>query len=60
MTASSEAPSKAETDLVLRSCPICEASCGLRIQVDKEAKSIERIEGDPDDFRSRGYLCPKA
>jgi anaerobic selenocysteine-containing dehydrogenase len=60
MTASSEAPSKAKTELVLRSCPICEASCGLRIYVDKEAKSIERIEGDPDDFRSRGYLCPKA
>ena len=60
MTASSEAPSKVENELVLRSCPICEASCGLRIYVDKEAKSIERIEGDPDDFRSRGYLCPKA
>ena len=55
MTASSEAPSKVENELVLRSCPICEASCGLRIYVDKEAKSIERIEGDPDDFRSRGY-----
>jgi anaerobic selenocysteine-containing dehydrogenase len=45
---------------IRRSCPICEASCGLRIHVDPTGKAIERIEGDPDDFRSRGYLCPKA
>jgi len=51
---------QANLELVKRSCPICEASCGLRVHIDRSAGSIERIEGDPDDFRSRGYLCPKA
>ena len=43
-----------------RSCPICEAQCGLRLHVDREDRKVERIEGDPDDPRSRGFLCPKA
>ncbi|HPG24710.1 MAG: molybdopterin-dependent oxidoreductase [Spirochaetaceae bacterium] len=47
-------------EVVRRSCPICEACCGLRVHVDREARRIERIEGDPEDWRSRGYLCPKA
>jgi anaerobic selenocysteine-containing dehydrogenase len=51
---------KTDLEIVRRSCPICEACCGLRVHVDRESKTIERIEGDPDDFRSRGYLCPKA
>lgn len=49
-----------ESGIVRRSCPICEACCGLRVHVDREAGEIGRIEGDPDDHRSRGYLCPKA
>ena len=48
------------TEVVYRSCPTCEASCGLRCEIDREAKRVLRIEGDPDDPRSRGYLCPKA
>jgi len=47
-------------EIVRRSCPTCEACCGLRIHVDRAKQAIVRIEGDPDDFRSRGYLCPKA
>ncbi len=43
-----------------RSCPICEAQCGLRVLADRDARRVERIEGDPDDPRSRGHLCPKA
>ena len=43
-----------------RSCPICEASCGLRVEVDRAARRVLRIGGDPQDPRSRGYLCPKA
>src|SRR5262249_38656305 len=43
-----------------RSCPICEAQCGLRLHVDRVNRKVERIEGDPDDPRSRGFLCPKA
>ena len=48
------------TEIVHRSCPTCEASCGLRCEIDREARVVIRIEGDPDDPRSRGYLCPKA
>jgi anaerobic selenocysteine-containing dehydrogenase len=47
-------------EIVRRSCPTCEACCGLRVHVDREAQRVVRIEGDPDDFRSRGFLCPKA
>lgn len=48
------------TQIVHRSCPTCEASCGLRVEIDPVAQSVLRIEGDPEDERSRGYLCPKA
>jgi anaerobic selenocysteine-containing dehydrogenase len=45
---------------VHRSCPICEASCGLILDVDREARRVRKVQGDPDDPRSRGYVCPKA
>lgn len=45
---------------VKRSCTICEASCGLRIQIDRSRRKIQRVEGDPDDVRSRGFVCPKS
>ena len=48
------------TRIVHRSCPTCEASCGLRVEIDPEARRVLRIEGDPEDARSQGYLCPKA
>ena len=50
----------ASTEWVHRSCPICEAQCGLRLQVNRSERRVERIEGDPEDPRSRGFLCPKA
>lgn len=45
---------------VHRSCPICEASCGLRLEIDPRARRVLSVRGDEDDPRSRGYLCPKA
>ncbi len=48
------------TEIVYRSCPTCEASCGLKCEIDRQSKQVIRIEGDDDDPRSRGYLCPKA
>ena len=48
------------SETVYRSCPICEASCGLTLEVDRAAKKILSIRGDDDDPRSRGYVCPKA
>lgn len=42
----------------LRACNLCEAICGLKIQVfDGE---IVSIKGDPNDPLSRGHICPKA
>ncbi len=40
-----------------RTCPLCEATCGLRLLTRGDA--VLEIRGDPDDPLSRGYLCPK-
>jgi anaerobic selenocysteine-containing dehydrogenase len=40
-----------------RSCPLCEASCGLAITSDGDR--VTAIAGDEEDPFSRGYLCPK-
>ncbi|MEZ4366765.1 MAG: molybdopterin-dependent oxidoreductase [Kofleriaceae bacterium] len=39
-------------------CPLCEATCGLAVDVDGDR--VASIRGDADDPFSRGYLCPKA
>ncbi|MEZ4363927.1 MAG: molybdopterin-dependent oxidoreductase [Kofleriaceae bacterium] len=41
-----------------RSCPLCEATCGVTITT--EADRVTSITGDAQDPFSRGYLCPKA
>jgi len=46
------------TRLHHRTCNLCEAMCGLRIEV--EGERIRSIRGDPDDPFSKGFLCPKA
>ena len=43
---------------VHRQCTLCEAHCGIRVEVD--GRTVGRITGDPDDPLSQGYLCPKA
>lgn len=48
------------TEIVRRSCPTCEASCGLVLEVDRAAGKVRSIKGDPDDPRSRGYVCAKS
>ena len=40
-----------------RTCPLCEAGCGLEITVDEGR--VTRIRGDRDDVFSKGFLCPK-
>ena len=40
-----------------RTCPLCEATCGLEITV-KDGK-VGRIRGDMDDVFSKGFICPK-
>ncbi|HET7051739.1 MAG TPA: molybdopterin oxidoreductase family protein [Solirubrobacteraceae bacterium] len=43
---------------VYRQCTLCEAHCGIKVEV--EGGRVLRISGDPDDVMSRGYICPKA
>jgi len=47
-------------EVVHRSCPLCEAHCGISVEVDRAAQRVVTIRGDDDDPRSGGYLCPKA
>jgi len=47
--------------VVQRQCPLCEAHCGIRVAViDLPTPTVQRIDGDPDDVLSHGYICPKA
>jgi anaerobic selenocysteine-containing dehydrogenase len=41
----------------LGTCTLCEAACG--IVVDVEDGRVAGVRGDPDDPMSRGYVCPK-
>ncbi len=41
-----------------RSCTLCEATCGVAIEVDGDR--ILSIRGDDADPFSKGYICPKA
>ncbi|WP_409260815.1 molybdopterin-dependent oxidoreductase [Pseudomonas putida] len=46
-----------------RACHLCEAICGLNIEVshDHDGRAlISSIKGDPEDPFSRGHVCPKA
>src|SRR5512139_3405777 len=45
------------TEVHVRTCPLCEAMCGLRVFV--EGGRVARIRANDDDVWSRGYLCPK-
>ena len=47
-------------ETLYRSCPTCEASCGLVLEVDRDARQVLSIKGDPEDERSQGYVCAKS
>jgi anaerobic selenocysteine-containing dehydrogenase len=40
-----------------RTCPLCEATCGLEITITNGKAT--RIRGDRDDVFSKGFICPK-
>ncbi len=40
-----------------RTCPLCEATCGLAIELEDDR--VTRIRGDDRDVLSRGFICPK-
>ena len=43
---------------VLRTCPLCEAVCGLQITLDESDRVVE-VRGDREDPFSKGFICPK-
>jgi anaerobic selenocysteine-containing dehydrogenase len=46
-----------ETRTAFRTCPLCEAGCGLEITLQDDR--VTRIRGDRDDVFSHGFICPK-
>ena len=40
-----------------RTCPFCEATCGLELTL--EGDELVKVRGDADDVFSHGFLCPK-
>ncbi|MBZ4418847.1 molybdopterin-dependent oxidoreductase [Myxococcus sp. RHSTA-1-4] len=48
----------AESRVHFRTCNLCEAMCGLRIEL--QGHRITSIRGDEEDPFSRGHICPKA
>lgn len=41
-----------------RTCHICEANCGVLVEL--EGRKVLSIRGNPDHVLSRGHICPKA
>jgi anaerobic selenocysteine-containing dehydrogenase len=46
------------TETHIRTCPLCEATCGLSIET--QGDEVVSIRGNPDDVFSHGFICPKA
>ena len=42
---------------VFRTCPLCEATCGLEIEIVDD--HVKRIRGDRQHVMSAGFICPK-
>ncbi|MGZ4173152.1 MAG: molybdopterin-dependent oxidoreductase [Solirubrobacteraceae bacterium] len=40
-----------------RTCPLCEATCGLELKLDGD--QVVSVRGDSEDVFSRGFICPK-
>ncbi|MCU1377734.1 MAG: molybdopterin dinucleotide-binding region [Acidimicrobiales bacterium] len=45
------------TRTAYRTCPLCEATCGLELTIDDDR--ITRVRGDAEHVFSKGFLCPK-
>jgi anaerobic selenocysteine-containing dehydrogenase len=50
-----------DTRIAYRTCPLCEAGCGLEITLHRSngSERVGRIRGDRDDVFSHGFICPK-
>jgi anaerobic selenocysteine-containing dehydrogenase len=48
----------ASTSTHIRTCPLCEATCGLELTLDDQGE-VTVIRGDREDVFSKGFVCPK-
>ncbi|MFI7617774.1 molybdopterin-dependent oxidoreductase [Nonomuraea terrae] len=46
------------TSIVHRTCPLCEAVCGLTLTLGEDGH-VTSVRGDKDDPFSKGFICPK-
>ena len=46
-----------DDQIVFRTCPLCEAGCGLAVTVVDD--EVTHIRGDMQDVFSKGFICPK-
>lgn len=46
------------TSIHARTCHLCEANCGVLVEV--QGRRVLSIRGNPDHVLSRGHICPKA
>lgn len=61
-TAKNNASGDASGRTAYRTCPLCEAGCGLQIELVPDGdggERVRRIRGDMDDVFSKGFICPK-
>lgn len=47
-----------DTRTLLRTCPLCEAVCGLELTLDAQDR-VTSVRGDREDPFSKGFICPK-
>jgi anaerobic selenocysteine-containing dehydrogenase len=52
-----ESTAAEETRIAYRTCNLCEATCGVAIEI--AGDRVVRVRGDKDDPFSRGFICPK-
>ena len=53
-------PHPTGTGTHVRTCPLCEATCGLELTVEHDGAGggeVRLVRGDRNDVFSRGYLC---
>ncbi len=60
-SAATEAGADKPVRTAFRTCPLCEAGCGLEITVKGEGadQEVTHIRGDMQDVFSKGFICPK-
>ena len=60
MSSNGQPPVSPSGDVRYTTCSLCEAECGLRIELDPAGESVVAVRPDPDDPLSRGHMCVKA